>query len=294
MTYCKTIRKLVCNYKGKKIDIPYLYGVSRSTYYNWRNNTSKIRKKITPEIKCYMRSYVIKRVNFNYKLLIKSIRINFSISISKSSIYNILKQMNLTKKKINRRLVPSKKSDKKNKFKNKIKPINLDNIISIDETSIDTHLSHNYGWSVKGKRIVKKIKATKYRYTLICGISNKKVINTRMVKNSANGESFIKFLEDLIKKLQTTKKYYLLLDNARIHHTKKLKDYINSISNIEIIYNVPYMPEYNPIEYVFNDLKKYLRNFIITKSNIMKKVGIGIKKVNKNNLIKYYNNSLLF
>ena len=68
MTYCKTIQKLVFNYKGKKVNIPYLYGVSRSTYYNWRNNIgySKIRKKkITAEMKCYIRNYVIKRINFN-------------------------------------------------------------------------------------------------------------------------------------------------------------------------------------------------------------------------------------
>ena len=38
-------------------------------------------------------------------------------------------------------------------FKKEIVNENLLNIMSINETSIDTHISNDYGWSVKGKRI---------------------------------------------------------------------------------------------------------------------------------------------
>jgi transposase len=40
---------------------------------------------------------------------------------------------------------------------------------------------------------------------------------------------------------------HLLMDNAKIHHTKKLKEYINK-KNIKVLYNIPYCPEFNPIE----------------------------------------------
>ena len=94
MTYCQNIRKMVLNYKGNKSNIPNIYNVSRSTYYNWKNkiSCSGRKLKITPRIKCYIRSYVIKRKNFNYKLLIKAINRLFSITISKSSIYSILQK----------------------------------------------------------------------------------------------------------------------------------------------------------------------------------------------------------
>jgi len=45
-------------------------------------------------------------------------------------------------------------------------------------------------------------------------------------------------------------------DNARIHHYKKFTTYVNSIKR-KVIYNVPYTPIFNPIEYVFNSLKMY-------------------------------------
>ncbi|AYV83338.1 MAG: hypothetical protein Hyperionvirus6_19 [Hyperionvirus sp.] len=42
------------------------------------------------------------------------------------------------------------------------------------------------------------------------------------------------------------------MDNARIHHYTKLKEYLgNNDMQDKIIYNVPYHPEYNPIEYIF-------------------------------------------
>ena len=44
----------------------------------------------------------------------------------------------------------------------------------------------------------------------------------KMIKNAANGEIFMEFIKELINKLDTTQNYYFLLDNARIHHYKKL------------------------------------------------------------------------
>jgi len=64
-------------------------------------------------------------------------------------------------------------------------------------------------------------------------------------------------------------------DNAKIHHTKKLKEYIKK-KNINVLYNIPYCPEFNPIENVnsmirnnvrynknaiFDDIKNVLQEF---------------------------------
>ena len=37
------------------------------------------------------------------------------------------------------------------------------------------------------------------------------------------------------------------MDNATIHHTKKIKEYIKK-KDINVIYNMAYCPEFNPIE----------------------------------------------
>ena len=65
------------------------------------------------------------------------------------------------------------------------------------------------------------------------------------------------------------------MDNAKIHHTKKFKAYIKK-KNINVFYNIPYCPEFNPIENVnsmirncvrynknvtFDDIKNVLQEF---------------------------------
>lgn len=169
----------------------------------------------------------------------------------------------------------------------------MDNIISIDETSIDSHISNNYGWNKRGKKIVNTITHPKCRYSLILAISNKKVIHRQIIKGSSNGEIFLKFIKDLIKKIHTENNNYIILDNARIHHYKKLKEYIKSKPNIRLIYNIPYTPETNPIERVFKDLKKDLRNKKINNDNLIGEIKKSLNNVNKKNFKKYFNKSLI-
>ena len=41
-------------------------------------------------------------------------------------------------------------------------------------------------------------------------------------------------------------------------YTMQIKEYIKKNTN-KFIYNVPYKPEYNPIEKVFSELKRYIK-----------------------------------
>ena len=119
----------------------------------------------------------------------------------------------------------------------------MNNIISIDESSIDSHISHNKGWSKFGSKVTKTITHTRVRYSLILSISNKKILHYQLVKGSVNGEMFFIFIKDLIKKLTQGTQYHVVLDNAKIHHYRKIKEYIETKPNIELIYNIPYTPE---------------------------------------------------
>lgn len=170
----------------------------------------------------------------------------------------------------------------------------MKNIISIDETSIDSHICNNYGWSKKGTKIENITRHPKIRYSLILAINCNKIIHKRIIKGSSNGEIFLEFIKDLVKKLQTRNNNYILLDNARIHHYKKVKEFINTKSKINFIYNVPYTPETNPIERVFNDIKKNLRNRKINNHNLIDEIQKSLFIINKNNNFEaYYNKSLI-
>ena len=253
--------------------------------------------KVTPSIRCYIRNYVIRRINFKYKLLIKNIKKKYDVMISKSYIYSLLKQMNIKNKKIYYKLLPKNKQKRNEQiklFKKKIKNIPMDQIISLDETSIDTHINYKYGWGLKGKTIRIKQISNRKRYTVICAIDYNKILHIKIILGSANGEIFLDFIKSLINAKIKNKKTYILLDNARIHHYKLLTEYVNTINNVEFIYNVTYSPESNPIEKIFNESKKYMKDSHITNINILKKIRLSFGNISKSNINNYYKKSLNF
>lgn len=303
-------KTLVCKYyfeqKGKQkvSDIVKLFNISNGSLYNWINdytinNLTEKRKytktsKYTPEIKCFIREYIIKHIDFNYKKLIILIKNKYKITISKSSLYDIIKYMSITRKKFKSRVTINKKPRTKQikKFKTQISKIPITDIICIDETSVDTHTSSNYGWSTKGTKIIKIHKQWRKRYTIISAISNKQIIYNKIVKGSSNAIQFKEFITNVISKLKTPK--YLLMDNARIHHAKLIKDYIKTTNHI-IIYNIPCCPEYNPIELVFSKFKTLMRQKDNSlESKIIKNITNSFKKITKTDLANFYNYSFNF
>jgi len=72
-----------------------------------------------------------------------------------------------------------------------------------------------------------------------------------------NTDGLNKFLEEF-KKYIGERKIVLIMDNASFHKSKGLK----IPDGIEIEYLPPYSPELNPVERVFQDIKKYFKNKI--------------------------------
>ena len=278
------------------------YDVSKGSLYNWNNkvnnklslnNKEYIKKsKYTPEIKCFIRAYVLKYKSFKYLNLIALIKKRYNVTASKTCIYRILSKMNITYKKVRRRLIYKKSIivNKRKQFIRKVNKLQLDDIISIDETSIDNQLYPLYSWGLKGQRIEVQRNAVRIRYSIITAISKNKIIHYEIIKDSVNAIHFKNFIQELVNKGIDNK--YLLLDNARIHHAKIVKDYVK-LTNNTLLFNAPYTPEYNPIEHVFSKIKSILR----TKNNnthkqIHKNVKLSFNQINKIELNNYYNKSL--
>ena len=305
-SYPKIYKRLVLNkYLNRDCSINELvtrYNISKGSLYNWKHNNdngksldkkSYMKKsKYTAEIKCFIRAYVLKYKSFKCINLISLIKRRYTVKTSKSSIYRILDKMKLTYKKTRRKLIYKKSLIKKKRkeFIKKISKLNLDDIISIDETSIDNQLYPLYAWGPKGTRIETVRNAVRLRYTIITAISKNKIIHYEIIKNSTNSVHFKNFIETLVKKGICKK--YLLMDNARIHHAKIVKDYVSTTSNI-LLYNAPYTPEYNPIEMVFSKLKSILRSKINNNyKQIIQNIKVSFNKITKTELNNYYNKSL--
>ena len=99
--------------------------------------------------------------------------------------------------------------------------IDLNKIISIDDSLFNNLNNNNKGLSKKGKAINMSCNEKKVKNnSLICGFSIDKIMYYEIYETSVNSEIFYKFIDNLIKK-NKLKGYYFMLNNVRFHHCKK-------------------------------------------------------------------------
>jgi len=180
--------------------------------------------------------------------------------ISKSTICSILKENNISRKRVNTRIICKDEEillKERKEFSNNLDTDKFINNIFIDESSFCINDIIKYGYSKKGVSItkLKKHKHNKQRYTLLASIDKTEGIKYEIIKGSVDRNIYL----DFITKHKT---YFenktLVQDNARIHHAKLVKDYCLN-NNINLVYNPPYTPEFNPIELIFNTIKSKFR-----------------------------------
>jgi len=71
--------------------------------------------------------------------------------------------------------------------------------------------------------------------------------------NSVDIKKFKGYLQEL-RELNGTDKIALFMDNLAVHKSEKSKAEMTKLG-FKFIWNVPYEPEYNPIEFVFSKVK---------------------------------------
>ena len=305
--YSMDLKSRIINEYNKNIlsvvKIALKFSVSKSSIYSWiklckacklttkTEYTKPTSKFQNQEIRNIILEHVKENTNFIYQNLIKNIQNKTNIKIGKSTLYNIIADLNLSKKVAKFKKVygnQEKLNIKKKILQEQIKDIPNNKIISIDEVSFDTNIIHNYGWSLKNIPIIKTIGATYKRVTMICAITNNKILHYKIINGSAKKETFLDFLENI----PNIRGKYLFLDNACIHHSKIVTEYVKT-KKIKLLFNVPYSPEYNPIEIMFSKLKNLVKDCLNNSklNTLTNNITNSLKHITKNNLNNFFNYS---
>lgn len=127
-----------------------------------------------------------------------------------------------------------------------------------DETGVSSVEHFARGYAPKGKTPVLVLsQAKRERINLISSVTNRGDMRFMLYEESLTADVLIKFLERLIKDAQ--RKVFLVLDNLRVHHSRKVQAWLREhIGDIEIFFLPSYSPELNPDEYLNADLKARL------------------------------------
>lgn len=124
-----------------------------------------------------------------------------------------------------------------------------------DETAVQNVANYARGYAPKGHTPVLKMKAKRMHINMISAISNQGKLHFMFSQESINQQKLIDFLERLIKDID--RKIYIILDNLKVHHGKIVAEWAEEHKEqIRLFFLPPYSPEYNPDEYLNNDLKQ--------------------------------------
>ena len=93
------------------------------------------------------------------------------------------------------------------------------------------------------------------KVNMLSAVSNRGKLCFILYKSSMNADILIDFMRRLVR--DTKRKVFLILDNLRTHHYKKVKARLEKHKKqIEVFYLPPYVPEYNPDELLNSDLNR--------------------------------------
>ena len=166
-----------------------------------------------------------------------------------------------------------------------------------DETAVQNVANYARGYAPKGKTPVVKVRAEKMHINMISAISNQGRMHFMLYSDAINSERLIEFMQALIK-TAAGRKVFFILDNLRVHHSKKVTEWIdNHKSEIALFHLPPYSPEYNPDEYLNNDLKRNIGTQAMVKNiNELEDNTIEFMKglsENPDHVKSYFNHSAL-
>ena len=72
-----------------------------------------------------------------------------------------------------------------------------------------------------------------------------------------------------------------------------IKEFMKNVNHVEIIYNIPYNPQTNPIEMFFSEFKNNYRNKVGEIISLTDEIESAIEKCKEDNLTKYFEKSLI-
>ena len=122
------------------------------------------------------------------------------------------------------------------------------------ETGISCNNCTARGFAPKGNPPVIRITAKKMHIGMISAIANSGMLRFMLYQKAMEAKLLIMFMTRLVH--DAPRKVFLILDNLPVHHTKRVKTWLESHrEQIEVFYLPSYSPEYNPDEYLNSNLK---------------------------------------
>ena len=152
--------------------------------------------------------------------------------------------------------------EKRKKWAESITPDQLEHLVFLDESGVNTDMTRRYGRAQASERCVGHAPLNTPQTTTVLSsirFNGEKAFTT--YQGGTTGERFVAYLKDTL--LPTLRPGdIVVMDNMRSHHVKAVGELLEAKGMIPL-YLPPYSPDLNPIEKMWSKLKALLRSWKI-------------------------------
>jgi len=216
--------------------------------------------KLTPEIKRYIYDEMDNNASITYSAIQKKVLQTFSVNLHISTVAKFLKNMLFTTK--NLTVIPEDRNSvrikliRKEYCTNDLENTNKGLEVFIDESGFNFHSHRTRGRSIAGTTAVQTVQTQKgSNISLLAAMSSEGVLHRRVVKGSVTKDIFECFLHELSGVIGNDTDSTFIFDNCRCHFGVQ-----SPFNNHKIERIPPYSPFLNPIEEMFSNIKRQIRD----------------------------------
>jgi len=216
-----------------------------------------------------------------------------NIHITQARISQIISNIQFSRKRLKRvseKVITKDMINERYHYSVRINSLTNENILYLDESGFNLHATNNYGYSPINVDAIRHVPANKGRnVSLLALISKTKFEKWQIINGAYDSQMLLDFLKNCIEQNIITQSNYIIMDNARIHHSRVVMDLLHE-KNINYIFLPPYSPKLNPIEECFSMLKAryhHLRPHATTSEEIKTMVSRCIAEINSDKSIVF-------
>lgn len=132
----------------------------------------------------------------------------------------------------------------------------------LDESSILSYNNNYRAWRAPNQNIYFNM-GTKSKRNLILIVSDSKVIYFKITQTNTDEKNFLEFMKEFEENYtkNNSDKFVVIMDNLSSHRTKNLLTFYKE-KKINVIFNSPYMSNFNAVEFAFRAIKLKIYNHL--------------------------------
>ena len=166
--------------------------------------------------------------------------------------------------------------------------MDIDKLVFLDESGINTGMTRLYGRSPSNERIIDYVPDVRFeRTSILSSIRANGDMVPLVFEGALNGELFKAYVtECLVPNLHEGD--IVIMDNLTSHKVKGVVDPIIA-AGANVIYLPPYSPDLNPIEMMWSKVKAYLRKVKArTKESLETAIAEALGYITKSDILAWF------